>query len=138
MYVTLCTKGYFYSQHRSTQKIITEIKIQFLLLLYRGTGRSILCLKQMLQPQCVKRPSIISLLQVDKMRQKSTIALITGEINKYLGIKYLDTSRICPCVIGLGLNRKPMAKLGIESRPPGYSARAFSKTQLYMYMHKPL
>lgn len=100
--------------------------------------RSSLCLKQMLQPQCMKRNSIISISQVDKVRQKGTVALITEEINKHLGIKYLDTLQIWPCMICPGLKRKPMAKLRIESRSLGYSARAFSKPQLYMCMCKPL
>lgn len=115
-----------------------EIKTQFLSLLYRCTVRSSLCLKQMLQPQCIKRHSIISLLQVDKVRQKGTMAPTTEEINKHLEIKYLGTLQIWPCMICLGLNRKPTAKLRIESRSLGYSARAFSKTQLYIYMCKPL
>lgn len=115
-----------------------EIKTRFLLLLYRCRVRSSLCLKQMLQPQRMKRRSIISLLQVDKVRQKGTVALITEEISKHLEIKCLGTLQIWPCLICPGLNRKPTAKLRIESRSLEYSARAFSKTQLYMYMCKPL
>lgn len=115
-----------------------EIKTQFLLLLYRCTVRSSLCSIQMLHSQCMKRHSTISLLQVHKVRQKGTVALITEEINKHLRIKYLSTSQIWHCKICLGLNRKPTAKLRIESRSPGYSARAFSKPQLYVYMCKPL
>jgi len=64
-----------------------EIKTQFLSLLSRCIARSSLFSKQMLQPQRMKKHSVISLLQVDKVRQKGTMARITEEINKHLGIK---------------------------------------------------
>lgn len=40
----------------------------------------------------MKTRSVIFLCQVDKVRQKGTIALITEEINKHLLIKFFSTS----------------------------------------------
>lgn len=113
-----------------------ETKTQFLSLLY--TARVAFAWKKCSRHKGMRRHSVISLLQVDKVREKDTVGPITEEINKHLGVKYFHTLQIWPCMICLGLKRKPMAKLRIESRSLGYSARAFSKPQLYMCMCKPL